>query len=104
MRLLIRLLGLLVLAGAFAALIVDGTRSVAAGAPALLPFGSTLTAFSPDGFQSFHAAVARKLPVLWDPVLATAFLLPTWLVLGVVGLALMAVTRRRRPTIGYVRR
>ena len=48
--------------------------------------------------------MAGKLPMLWDPVLVTTFLLPTWLVLGVVGLALMAVSRRRRPTIGYVRR
>ena len=104
MRFLLRLVGLLLLAGAFAALLVDGTRSVAAGSVALLPFGRTLMAVSPEGFQKVRLVVEAKLPWLWDPVLVTVFLMPTWVVFGVVGLVLLATTRPRPPMIGYSRR
>ena len=104
MRFLFRLVGLVLLAGAFAALLVDGTRSVAAGSLAVLPFGRTLMTISPDGFQKLRMVVEAKLPVLWDPVLVTMFLMPTWVVFGVVGLVLLATTRARPPTIGYSRR
>ncbi len=104
MRLLFRLVGLLLLAGAFAALIIDGTRSVAAGSAEFLPLGRTLMVISPQEFQKVRSVVETKLPTLWDPVLVTAFLLPTWLVLGIVGLILIALTRRRPPQIGYLRR
>lgn len=104
MRLLFRLVGLLLLAGAFTALVIDGTRSVAAGTFTVLPLGRTMTVLSPQGFQKFRLFVESKLPVLWDPVLVTTFLLPTWLVLGVVGLLLIALTRRRSPGIGHIRR
>lgn len=104
MRFLFRLVGLLFLAGAFTALVIDGTRSVAAGQVNVLPLGRTLTILSPAGFQKFQMLVEAKLPLLWDPVLVTIFLLPTWVVLGVVGLILIALTRKRAPTIGYSRR
>ena len=67
LRFLLRLVGLLSLAGAFAALIVDGTRSVAAGRIALLPLGRTITLVSPDAFVKLHKAVETHLPALWDP-------------------------------------
>ena len=103
-RLLFRFAGLLLLAGAFAALVVDGTRSVAAGTMAIVPFGRTSSALFPDAFLKLHKVVEAHLPLLWDPVLVTLFLLPTWLVLGVLGLVVFAATRRRSPKIGYARR
>lgn len=104
MRLFFRFIGFVCLAAAFAALIVDGTTSVAASRIVLHPFGDTLAKLSPEGFAHFHAFVAAKAPALWDPVLASVFLLPTWSVLGVVGLLLLAVTGKPRPSIGYSRR
>lgn len=104
LRLFFRSVGVLLLAGAFAALIVDGTRSVAAGTPAILPLGRTISALSPDAFVKLHAAIETHVPLLWDPVLVTVLLLPTWLVLGVIGLLLLALSRRPAPKIGYSRR
>ena len=104
MRLLFRLVGLLLLAGAFAALLVDGTRSVAAGSVAVLSFGRTLMSIAPDVFQKLRLVVEAKLPMLWDPVLVTVFLMPTWVVFGVIGLALLATTRPPPPMVGYSRR
>ena len=104
MRLLFRLLGLVCLAAALAALIVDGTASVASSKVALHPLGDTLSKLSPEGFDHLHAFVVAKAPALWDPVLGSVFLLPTWVVLGVLGLALLALTRKPRPPVGYSRR
>ena len=104
LRLLFRLVGFLCLAVAFAALIVDGTRSIAAGAPAILPLGGTVSALAPELFVRMHTGIALHVPWLWDPVLVTLLLLPAWLVVGTLGILLIAVSRRRRPKIGYARR
>ena len=104
LRFLLRVLGLLALAGAFAALIVDGTRSVAAGQFVLMSLGRLITVVSPDGFVKLRTAIETHAPMLWDPVMVTILLLPTWCVLGVLGLVLMGLARPPRPKIGYVRR
>ncbi|WP_158810802.1 hypothetical protein [Beijerinckia sp. L45] len=104
LRLVFRLIGFLCLAVAFAALIVDGTRSIAAGTPAILPLGGTVSALAPDLFVRLHTGIATHAPLLWDPVLVTLLLLPAWLVIGVLGIVLVALTRRPRPKIGYSRR
>jgi hypothetical protein len=104
LRLMFRFAGILLLAVAFAALIVDGTRSIAAGAAAIAPLGRIVSALFPDLFAKVHAAIESHAPLLWDPVLVTILLLPAWLVIGVVGVILVALTRRRRAKIGYSRR
>ena len=104
LRFLLRTLGLLSLAGAFVALIVDGTRSVAAERLVTMSLGRLVTMVSPEGFVKLHAAVETHAPTLWDPVMVTILLLPTWVVLGALGLVLMALARPPRPKIGYVRR
>ena len=104
LRFLLRVLGLLALAGAFAALIVDGVRSVAAERLVLMSLGRLITVVSPDGFVKLHAMIETHVPVLWDPVAVTILLLPTWCVLGVLGLVLMGLARPPRPKIGYSRR
>jgi hypothetical protein len=104
LRLVFRFIGFLCLAVAFAALIVDGTRSIAVGAPAILPLGATMSALAPDLFVRLQTGIAALAPLLWDPVLVTLLLLPAWLVVGVLGVLLIALTRRPRPKIGYARR
>lgn len=104
LRLLFKVLGLLLLAAAFAALVVDGTRSVAAGKAAILPMGRTVSLLAPNLLLSVHKAIEGHLPLLWDPVCVTLLLAPSWLVLGVVGLVLLAITRPPTPKIGYSRR
>ena len=104
MRIVFRLIGLLGLAAAFAALVVDGTASVAANQIVIHPLGDTLAKLSPEGFERAHVFVMAKVPFLWDPILGSIFLLPTWGVLGVLGLVLTAVTRKPRPPIGHSRR
>ena len=104
LRLFFRFVGLLVLAGAFVSLVIDGTRSVAARSTEILPLGRTATALAPDAFVKAHTFIETHAPLLWDPVLVTILLLPTWLVLGFIGFVLLALTRAPMPKIGYSRR
>lgn len=104
LRLLFKFLALLLLAAAFAALVVDGTRSVAAGKAAILPLGRTIAILAPNLLLSAHKAIESHAPLVWDPVCVTLLLAPSWLVLGVTGLVLLALTRPPAPKIGYSRR
>jgi hypothetical protein len=104
-RVILRFLGLLFLAAAFAALVVDGTRSIAGGALSLAPFGQTMLWLAPSKFAGVQAAAQRALPpLLWDSVMARVLLMPTWVVAGALGILLILLTQKRRPTIGYSNR
>ncbi len=105
LRLLFRFLGILAVAAAFATLIIDGTRSIAGGGLSLTPFGQTVISFFPTQFPLLKPAVEQNIhPLLWDPVLLTLFLMPTWLIIGMGGLILLALTRKPAPKIGYSNR
>lgn len=104
-RLSFRFLALLLLAAAFAALVIDGTRSIAGSAMSLSPMGQTLSWLMPDKFAMLKSALQHALPhVLWDPVMVRVLLMPTWFVLGAIGILLMLLTQKRRPKIGYAER
>jgi hypothetical protein len=104
LRLIFRFSGFLLLAGAFAALIVDGTRSIAAGAPALMPLGQLASTVFPDLFLKAQAAIQAHVPFLWTPVIVPLLKSPVWLVAGVLGILLIVLARPPRPKIGYSRR
>ena len=101
LRYLFRTVGLLLLACAFAALIVDGTRSIAGDAITVTPLGQAANQFFPQKFALFQSAVQHVSPLLWDPVTVVFLLLPAWLVAGALGAIIMVATRRRRPQIGH---
>jgi hypothetical protein len=104
-RLTLRLLGLLLLAGAFAALVIDGTRSIAGGVLSLTPLGQTMLWLMPNKFETLKPMVQHDVPkLLWDPVIVNLLLMPTWFVIGVIGLLVMLLTQKRRPKIGYSNR
>lgn len=101
-RLTFRLLGLLLLAAAFAALVIDGTRSIAGGMLSLTPLGQTMAWLMPEKFATLEPAVQHAVPpLLWDPVMVNLLLMPTWLVIGGLGIIVMLLTQKRRPKIGY---
>ena len=101
-RFLVRTIGLLLLAGGFAALVIDGTRSIAASKLVVTAFGETCYHAFPYSFPLLQPAIERHVhPVLWDPFLLSVFLLPTWVVLPVLGLLLLWLARRRAEPVGY---
>ena len=101
-RFLVRTIGLILLAAGFAALIIDGTRSIAASKLNVTVFGQTAHYAFPASFPMLQPAVERHIhPLLWDPFLLALFLTPTFIVLSVLGLLLIWLVRRRQITVGY---
>jgi hypothetical protein len=97
LRLLVRTIGLLLLAGAFAAAVFDGARSLADQQLQLTPMGVVLARPFPAKFAQLEPFVRTKLhPFLWDPVLLKILYAPAFLDLAVLGLLFMLVSRPRR--------
>ena len=102
LRLLFRLIGLLLLATSFAAAIIDGTKSIAADGLVLTSIGEAAQTLFPARFALLQPAIEKSLwPFVWDPVLVTFMMLPAWLLLGALGIALIVITRPARALIGY---
>lgn len=100
-RFIFRAIGLFLLAGAFAALVIDGTRSIAGGRLALTPLGTAIGWLAPAKFVALQPLIDHYNRFLWDPVMVHLLLLPTWLVVGLLGTLIMALTQKRQPKIGY---
>lgn len=101
-RFIFRFIGLWLLAGAFVALVVDGTRSISAGRIAVTQFGMAWDTMHPSSFDAMRTFIEAHLPMwVWNPVLLSVMLTPIWVVLGVVGLVFALIGRKRERRIGY---
>ena len=100
-RLLVRFCGLMLLAGAFAAAVVDGARSLADQRLALTTMGRALDYAFPSKFPLLQPFVEKRLgPLAWDPVLIAILSTPAFVDLAALGLCLFYLVRRRPPQIG----
>ena len=95
LRVLFRLIGLLALAGAFAAAVLDAARTLADQRLEFTAAGTTLAALAPNNFAALPALATKIHPKLWDPVLLSILYVPTALWLAIIGVALIAFTRPR---------
>ena len=95
LRFLVRAVGLIALAGAFAAAVMDGARSLANDTVSLTPLGVALARLAPTKFEQLPALAAKISPRLWDPVLVHVLWVPTCIVLAVIGIVLIAVAAPR---------
>ena len=92
-----RIIGWALVAAALAALGADIVASVAARSLEVTPLGLHWFEFHRASLGLAQAAVQRYLlPELWDPVIQTVLLWPTWAVFGAPGAALAYLCRRRR--------
>jgi hypothetical protein len=98
-----RLVGLLLLAGAFVFLVYDGARSIADQAVRLTPLGEFWNDIHQSSQQAFRAMVEGVAPWLWTDVAKVILNQPAWAVMGVLGLLLLLIFRPRKPLIGYAR-
>lgn len=96
LRFLARFIGLWLVAGALVALVVDGAKSIAAGSIVTTPLGQLWYDLDPASLNTAQAAVERHVhPALWDPVILAVLLAPTFSVIGILGLLLMLVGRKK---------
>ena len=102
LRFLLRAIGLLLLAGGFIALIVDGTRSLAGSSLYVTSIDAALQAAGPALYQGLEKWVLAHLPhFVWDPLLVHILRLPlsgTMLALG--GLSVL-LTHKASQEFGY---
>ena len=97
LRFLSRFIGLWLLAGALVALVVDGAKTIAAGSIITTPLGQLWYSVSPDTLNTAQAAVQRSFhPLLWDPVIQSILVAPSFVVFGVLGALLMLAGRKKR--------
>ncbi|MBL8587009.1 MAG: hypothetical protein JNK46_00630 [Methylobacteriaceae bacterium] len=95
-RLFARSLGFVLLAGGFAQLVVDGTRSIAAGALLWTPLGALIEAAAPGRLAALGPRIAGDLhPLLWHPVATGLLGLPACLALALLGAALLLAGRKK---------
>jgi hypothetical protein len=100
LRFILRGLGLVFLAAALAAVVVDAARSLAVSYLLLTPIGSALGAVAPNGYAFLQQAVGTHVgPWLWDGLIGPLLALPASLTATVVGfLLILAGAARHRPT------
>jgi hypothetical protein len=103
-RFIFRFFGLICLAAAFILVIYDGTKSIAGNSLSL----TTMRAL----WELINAASLAKLRpllepyaggLLWDPVAVSVLAAPACSLLGLVGILLLLLGRKRKPLIGYAR-
>jgi hypothetical protein len=103
-RFLFRFVGLICLAAAFILVIYDGTRSIAGNnlfLTSVRTLWDLINAGSLAKLQPLIQPYANGY--LWDPVMIGFLSAPSWVVLGIVGIVLILLGRRKKPLIGYAR-
>jgi hypothetical protein len=101
MRFLARLIGLIALAGAFAAAVIDGARAIASGNWAPTSTGAALYWLSPKALDSAQSLVENRLGAwVWDNVIVRALLAPAFVDLTIVSALLFLISRPRPEEIG----
>jgi hypothetical protein len=95
-RFTVRVLGLWLLAGGFAAAVIDGMKSIAAATLQTTSALATWQELAPGTHAAAHAWIERTIGVVaaagLDAVLAAV---PTWTLLGSIGAVLVAVALPR---------
>jgi hypothetical protein len=100
-RLILKFLGVLLLAAAFAALIIDGTKSIAANAIIYTPAAETAQQLFPEKYKLLQPTLEHLNPALWNPVMTEILRVPVWIIVAVFGLICLLLGRKPRPKIGY---
>jgi hypothetical protein len=98
-----RLVGLLLLAGAFVFMVYDGARWVADQTLRFTRFGQFWNDIHQASQQAFRVWVEGIAPWLWTSVVRVILEQPVFAVMGVLGILLMLLFRPRKPLIGYSR-
>ncbi len=102
MRFLARFMGLLALAGAFAAAVIDGARWVVGGAFAPTSTGAAIYWLSPKALAAVQTFVENRLgPWAWNDVLLRALLAPAFVALTLLSALFFFLSRPPPPEIGH---
>lgn len=94
---LLRILSLFALAMALITAVLDITRSLADSTLVFTPLGLDWLNLSPNTLYSAQSAVKDFVhPILWDPVIQTILLAPSWFVFASLWLILALLGRHKK--------
>jgi ABC-type phosphate transport system permease subunit len=98
-RFLFRFIGLWLLAGAFVALVIDGTRSVSASQMLFSPLGDAWALIAPANLASVQKVLAGGV---YETLLKLLLAVPFFAALAALGLLFLLIGRRKSENrIGY---
>ena len=102
MRFLARFIGLIALAGAFAAAVIDGARWVVGGTFSPTSTGAAIYWLSPKVLAGLQTLVESRLGAwAWNDVLLRALLAPAFVALTLVSALFFLLARPPPPRIGH---
>ncbi|MCB1422105.1 MAG: hypothetical protein KDJ69_06485 [Nitratireductor sp.] len=94
---LFRILALFALALALVTAVLDITRSIADSAVVMTPLGVDWFNLSPSTLNLAQATIQRYVhPYIWDPVIQTILLAPSWVVFAILWLLFSLAGRQRK--------
>ena len=103
-RFLFRFIGLFCLAAAFVLVIYDGTKSIAGNALSLTTVRALWELINAGSLAKVKPLIDHYAGgLLWDPVMLSILAAPAWALLGLFGILLLILGRKRKPLIGYAR-
>ena len=103
-RFLFRLIGLFCLAASFILVIYDGTKSIAANQLYLTSVSALWELINAGSLAVLKPLLSPYANgILWDPVALAVLAAPAWALLGILGILLILMGRRKKPLIGYAR-
>ncbi len=101
MRFLVRFVGLVALAGAFAAAVLDGARWIANGTWDPTSTGAALDWLSPKAVAALERFVDSRVgDWAWNDVMTKALITPAFAALTIVSAILFLLSRPPTPEIG----
>ena len=93
----LRILALFALAMALITAVLDITKSIADSTLVMTPLGVNWLELSPATLQAASVTIQDYVhPFLWDPVIQTILLAPSWFVFSVLWLILTLLGRNRK--------
>jgi hypothetical protein len=103
-RFLFRFIGVLCLAAAFILVIYDGTKSIAGNRLYLTSVQALWELINAGSLAQLKPQIqAYAGGFLWDPLMVTLLAAPAWAALGILGIVLVLLGRKKKPLIGYAR-
>ncbi len=94
---ILRILALFALATSLITAVLDITRSIADSTLVMTPLGLDWFNISPTTLNASQDTIKNYVhPILWDPVIQTILLAPSWFVFSVLWLILTLLGRNRR--------
>ena len=101
-RVLLRLSARLLLLAAVVALVYDGTRTLAGAGLVITSLGEHWQSLAPQSLDALRSLINRLYPLAWEGGATRLLRLPAWLVIGVLGMLLAWIGRKRHPVNVFV--